>query len=116
MWWWHLIAHETGQQVDQLKKRTRYRKFMDWVAFYTGKQFLNRFDPMHYYMAQLTAELVRCHVTEEHRSKVKLENYLLEFGTKEPPKAYSELDEDEQAARIAASKAVWAAARQGAVK
>lgn len=75
---WHRVASHLGRTVNELRETISYSDLADWLAYLDWHDFHHR-TKLDYYFAQLTATLVRVNTAKKGLSKVKDENYLLNF-------------------------------------
>lgn len=77
-------------------------EFTDWQSFL--EQEWNEHEVMHYYMAQLTAEVVRSNAAKGRARRVKTEDYLIKFKTRKKSRYPSTMTPEQ---RLNLSKAAW---------
>ena len=93
--------------VQRCRQETTATEYNDWFVYLSKRreQEWNRSDQLHYYLAQLTAELVRCNVTDASTARsIKLEDFLLKFKAKESER---ELTPDEKKEKIKQQKRLF---------
>lgn len=65
----------------------------------------NEFNPTHYYLAQISADIVRGNA--KHPERIKIKDKILNFVFKRTSSVSGEFEKDVTTDRIAVSKAAW---------
>ena len=105
---WYRVAARLGIPVEELREKIGRTEFLDWLAFLEWEE--TRTTKLDYYLAQITAEIVRAPLASKDRKRVKLEQYLIKLVTRpmEAPKETTGAEPtEEQKQRMQRSKAAW---------
>ena len=106
---WYRLAARLGMPLQQCQRQTTSTEFKEWQEFFKRELEMPRRED--YYAAQNAAEIRR--TVAKNPKDVRLEHFLLEFDTTRRKRVDAE---EEQAARVARSKAAWGAIAQNITK
>lgn len=98
------LAEKLGMSLQETKSKISSSEFTLWKVYFQEEH--KRFHREDYFFAMLTAEVRRTVV--KHPQKVKMEDFLLDFGAGDKKKTNkSKLSKE---AKVAASKSMWLSA------
>lgn len=103
---WFRLASHLHMSLQQCQNETTSSEFTEWMEYFD--QDVNAFHREDYLLANVIAHLYILLTTTKKR--IKLEDYLLKFKTKEPEK---QIDKKEAADSFRKRMLVWAGIKRG---